>query len=133
MYTSLVEDVTKETFFISFFQDMIIKDFDLRIFYLNEQIWSYVIFSQTDEQTMLDFRKKNDKKPNRIVRYKLSSEIELKICELMKELDLNSGSLDFIKSGEKFFFLEVNPIGQFTNLSFLCNEYLEKEIANYLV
>lgn len=132
MYTSLVNSNFDKEIFISFFQENVDKDFEVRSFYLNEKIWSFAIFSQNDEQTRLDFRKYNDEKPNRNVRYNLPESIEAKICKLMKELDLNSGSLDFIKSGNEFYFLEVNPIGQFTNFSFLCNEYLEKEIANYL-
>jgi glutathione synthase/RimK-type ligase-like ATP-grasp enzyme len=35
------------------------------------------------------------------------------VDELMKLLDLNCGSIDFIKSGDKFYFLEINPTGQF--------------------
>lgn len=132
MYTSLINHKNDEDFFISFFQQKIDKDFEIRSFYLKGKIWSFAIISQNDEQTKLDFRKYNDEKPNRNVRYNLPKEIELKICELMKELDLNSGSLDFIKSGDTFYFLEVNPIGQFSNFSILCNENLENEIANYL-
>src|SRR5690606_33076101 len=131
MYTSLIDRKINKDFFITFFQEKIEKDFEVRSFYLNQIIWSFAIFSQNDEQTKLDFRKYNDKKPNRIVRYNLPLELELNICKLMKELDLNSGSLDFIKSGKEFYFLEVNPIGQFSNFSILCNENLEKEVANY--
>lgn len=132
MYTSLIKKKLKDKFFISFFQEKIEKDFEVRSFYLNQMIWSFAIFSQNAEQTKLDFRKRNDEKANRIVRYKLPLEVELKICKLMKELDLNSGSLDFIKNGSNFYFLEINPIGQFSNFSILCNENLEQEVANFL-
>ncbi|SQB45601.1 ATP-GRASP peptide maturase, grasp-with-spasm system [Chryseobacterium jejuense] len=50
----------------------------------------------------------------------------------MQSLDLNCGSLDLLKSGDKYYFLEVNPIGQFLGLSLICNYSLEKEIACYL-
>ncbi|MNY66445.1 hypothetical protein D3C86_2038720 [compost metagenome] len=50
----------------------------------------------------------------------------------MQALDLNSGSLDFIKSGDKFYFLEINAIGQFLGMSNACNYGLEREIATYL-
>lgn len=132
MYTSLVDCKTDKEFSLSFFQEKVEKDFEIRSFYLNGKIWSIAIFSQNDEQTKLDFRKYNDEKPNRNVRYNLPKTLEAKICKLMKELDLNSGSLDFIKSGDKFYFLEVNPIGQFLAVSTLCNYYLEKEVADNL-
>jgi len=51
----------------------------------------------------------------------------------MKAVNLNTGSLDFIKSTDgEYVFLEVNPAGQFGMTSASCNYYLHKEIANYL-
>ncbi|MGH1519756.1 grasp-with-spasm system ATP-grasp peptide maturase [Chryseobacterium sp. JK1] len=132
LYTAVVDEHIKNDFFISFFQEKIEKDFEIRTFYLDGKCWSFAIFSQNDEQTKVDFRKYNTEVPNRNVRYNLPKSIEEKIHLLMLSLDLNCGSLDFIKSGEKYFFLEVNPIGQFLGLSFFCNYSLEKEIATYL-
>jgi D-alanine-D-alanine ligase-like ATP-grasp enzyme len=59
--------------------------------------------------------------------------IKIKLKKLMKELQLVSGSFDIIvtKTGE-YIFLEVNPIGQFSQVSIPCNYYLEKRIALYL-
>ncbi|MDV7698421.1 grasp-with-spasm system ATP-grasp peptide maturase [Chryseobacterium soli] len=132
MYTKVINNREKKDFFISFFQEKIEKDFEIRSFYLNGQIWSMAIFSQNDEQTKTDFRKYNIEKPNRNVRYNLPKDIEQKIQLLMQSLDLNCGSLDFMKNGNKYYFLEVNPIGQFGNVSSDCNYFLEKEIAQYL-
>lgn len=129
MYTSIVEKPEKDTFFISFFQGKIEKDFEIRTFYLNGKTWSMAIFSQNDEQTKVDFRKYNDDNPNRNVRYQLPKDIEEKVHILMQTLDLNCGSLDFMKSGNKYYFLEINPIGQFGNVSADCNYFLEREIA----
>lgn len=132
LYTAIVDEYIKNDFFISFFQEKIEKDFEIRTFYLNGNCWSFAIFSQNDEQTKVDFRKYNTEVPNRNVRYNLPKSIEEKIHLLMLSLDLNCGSLDFIKSGDKYYFLEVNAIGQFLGLSFICNYSLEKEIATYL-
>jgi ATP-GRASP peptide maturase of grasp-with-spasm system len=132
IYTNVVEEYEEENFFISFFQEKIEKDFEIRSFYLNGKIWSFAIFSQKDEQTKIDFRRYNLKSPNRNVRYNLPIEIEIKIHILMKSLNLNCGSLDFLKNEDKYYFLEVNPVGQFSGLSAKCNYSLEWEIANYL-
>ena len=132
LYTAIVDEYIENDFFISFFQEKIEKDFEIRTFYLNGKCWSFAIFSQNDEQTKVDFRKYNTEVPNRNVRYNMPRSIEENIRLLMLSLDLNCGSLDFIKSGEKYFFLEVNPIGQFLGLSSICNYSLEKEIATYL-
>ncbi|MGN7866820.1 grasp-with-spasm system ATP-grasp peptide maturase [Chryseobacterium sp.] len=132
MYTTVIQENEDEDFFITFFQEKIEKDYEIRSFYLNGKVWSMAIFSQNDDQTKVDFRKYNDKKPNRKVSYRLPKNIEQKIHLLMQSLDLNSGSLDFIKSDSKYYFLEVNPVGQFLGMSVLCNYLLEKEIAEYL-
>jgi len=132
MFTAIVDEHCNDDFFISFFQEKIEKDFEIRCFYLNDKIWSFAIISQNDEQTRLDFRKYNTQTPNRNVRYQLPETIEEKIHLLMKELDLNCGSIDIIKSKEKFYFLEVNVVGQFLSLSDICNYSLDKELAMYL-
>ena len=132
MYTSIIQEKEKEEFFISFFQENIEKDFEIRTFYLHGKCWSMAIFSQNDEQTRIDFRKYNMKKPNRNVKYNLPKEIENKIDLLMHRLDLNCGSLDFIKKGNEYYFLEVNSIGQFGDVSLVYNYQLEKEIADFL-
>ncbi|MCQ9636874.1 grasp-with-spasm system ATP-grasp peptide maturase [Chryseobacterium sp. WG23] len=132
MYTSVVKEYEDASFFVTFFQEKIEKDFEIRSFYLNGTLWSTAIFSQNDEQTKIDFRKYNNQKPNRNVPYQLPKDVEDKIHLLMQSLDLNCGSLDFIKSGNKYYFLEVNTVGQFLGLSVICNYSLEKEIADYL-
>lgn len=132
MYTTIIDEKEKEEFFISFFQEKIEKDFEIRTFFLNDECFSMAIFSQNDEQTKTDFRKYNNEKPNRNIRYQLPNDLEMKIQKLMKMLDLNCGSLDFIKSGEVYYFLEVNPVGQFANVAYHCNYPLFKKIADYL-
>lgn len=132
MYTSVIEEKEEKDFFISFFQENIEKDFEIRTFYLHGKCWSMAIFSQNDEQTKIDFRKYNMKKPNRNVKYNLPEEIEEKISLLMQNLDLNCGSLDFIKKENEYYFLEVNSIGQFGDVSLVYNFQLEKEIADFL-
>ncbi|MGG1923945.1 grasp-with-spasm system ATP-grasp peptide maturase [Chryseobacterium cucumeris] len=132
MYTTVVQENENKNFLITFFQEKIEKNFEIRSFYLNGKVWSTAIFSQNDNQTKIDFRKYNDEKPNRKVPYNLPKNIEQKIHLLMQSLDLNSGSLDFIKNDGKYYFLEVNPVGQFLGISVICNYLLEKEIADYL-
>lgn len=132
IYTNIVDKKENEDFFITFFQQKIEKEFEIRSFYLNGKIWSMAIFSQNDNQTKVDYRRYNKEKPNRNVRYNLPKHIEEKIVLLMDKLDLTSGSLDFIKNENEIYFLEVNPVGQFGNVSFYCNYGLDYEIAKIL-
>jgi ATP-GRASP peptide maturase of grasp-with-spasm system len=131
-YTAVIDKKVKNNFYPTFFQEKVEKDFEIRSFYLDNKIWSVAIISQNDDQTKTDFRKYNKTKPNRNICYNLPKEIEEKIDLLMKSLDLNCGSIDLIKSGNDFYFLEINPVGQFLGVSFKCNYNLEKEIAIYL-
>jgi ATP-GRASP peptide maturase of grasp-with-spasm system len=117
----------------SLFQGYIEKAYELRIFYLDERCYSSAIFSQLDEQTKIDFRNYNHKKPNRTPPYALPKNISEKIVSFMKAIHLNSGSIDIIVTPKKeYIFLEVNPVGQFFQVSYPCNFYLEEKVADFL-
>lgn len=121
-------------FLPSLFQQMIEKKYEIRAFFIKGHIYSMCIFSQLDAKTSIDFRKYNEKKPNRRVPFILPSIIEDKIKLLISKLDLTSGSIDIIKGVDnEYYFLEVNPVGQFGMVSYPCNYYLEKKIAEYLI
>lgn len=132
--TVLVDDVVfnrySKKFSVSFFQQYIEKKYEIRTFYMNGFFKSMAIFSQANEKTKVDFRNYDRLNPNRLVPYKLPSVLEGKLKILMDKLGLNSGSIDIICSPNgKYYFLEVNPIGQFQWLSRHCNYNLEKLIA----
>jgi ATP-GRASP peptide maturase of grasp-with-spasm system len=138
MYTNeITEQDLKEipnTFFPSLIQEKIRKKYEVRIFYLNGKCYSMAIFSQNDTQTQLDFRRYNWVKPNRYIPYNLPKNEEKKIILLMKRLDLNCGSIDLIKSVDNnYYFLEVNPTGQFGMVDFPCNYGLHKKVAEQLI
>lgn len=124
----------EDEFFPSFFQKYIEKEIEIRSFYLEGEFYSMAIFSQADEQTKIDFRDYNDEDPNRTVPFNLPKVLEEKLHKLMVRLKLNTGSLDLILSPNgTFYFLEVNPVGQFGMTSYPCNYYLEKKIAQALI
>jgi ATP-GRASP peptide maturase of grasp-with-spasm system len=116
------------------FQKKIEKTFEIRSFYISNKFYSIAIMSQNDEKTKLDFRNYNKNIPNRTPPYNLPKIIENRLSKLMNNLELNSGSIDLLvdKKGH-YFFLEINPIGQFYQVSKPCNYLLEKKIANYLI
>jgi len=117
----------------SLVQSYVEKKYELRIFFLENNYFTSVIFSQNDEQTKIDFRNYNTIKPNRTPPFILPIEIldKLKLC--MKKIGLNSGSIDMIVTpSNDFVFLEVNPVGMFWQVSYPCNFYIEREIAKFL-
>jgi len=119
----------------SLFQEYIDKEIEIRVFYLDKKCYSMAIFSQNNEKTKLDFRNYDDKNPNRFVPYKLPEMQEKIITTFMESIGLNTGSLDLIKSvvDGKFYFLEVNPFGQFGMTSKPCNYNLHKKVADFLI
>jgi len=130
-----VEDLenSEERIFPSLTQSYIEKAYELRIFYLNGDCYSCAIFSQNDPKTKVDFRNYNREKGNRTSPYNLPTSMKTKIKIFMDSVDLNCGSLDIIVTKQKeYVFLEVNPIGQFFQVSFPCNYFLDEKIVNYL-
>jgi ATP-GRASP peptide maturase of grasp-with-spasm system len=122
-----------DEFYYSLFQSEIVKKYEVRSFYLHGNFYSMAIFSQNDTQTEVDFRKYNNDKPNRMVPFKLPLDIEQKLDKLMRLMRLDSGSIDIIVSEKnEFYFLEINPVGQFGMVSQPCNYFIERHIATYL-
>lgn len=114
-------------------QQEINKKFEIRSFYFNNKFFSSVIFSQGNPNTELDFRNYDTENPNRVVPYKLPKKIEKKLIKLCDKIGLKSGSFDiaYTKQDEYVLF-EVNPVGQFEQVSFPCNYKIHKEIAKFL-
>lgn len=138
IYTSKVTKELEEipdSFFPSLFQEAIPKVIEIRVFFYKGECYSMAIFSSRDEKTSVDFRNYNFEKPNRYVPYKLPKTVENKVQKFMNCLDMISGSLDILlnKDNNEYVFLEVNPVGQFSMVSFPCNYYLERVVANSLI
>lgn len=126
------QEITQEHYWYSLFQKEISKKYELRIFTFFDNIYTMAIFSQMDSESSLDFRNVdvNGTHPNRMVPYQLPNDIELKIRMLMKRLNLESGSIDMVvDDNDDYYFLEVNPVGQFNFVSEICNYYIERDIA----
>ncbi|QDW24735.1 grasp-with-spasm system ATP-grasp peptide maturase [Pedobacter sp. KBS0701] len=136
-YTSNLDldDVDKltENFFPSLLQKKILKIADIRSVYFRGEFYSMAIFSQGNSKTDTDFRNYDTVTPNRNTPFKLPSDIEQKLSRLCKYLGQDFCSIDILMdSNYDFYFLEINPVGQFGMVSMPCNYYIEKKIANYL-
>jgi ATP-GRASP peptide maturase of grasp-with-spasm system len=137
MYTAVLTEADlsslPERFPPSLFQERIQKEYEIRAFYIEGEIYSMAIFSQQDETTKEDFRNYNVDRPNRYVPYELSVSTAVAIDSLMRAVNLGTGSIDLIHSVEgRDVFLEVNPVGQFGMVSKSCNYPLERRIAELL-
>jgi ATP-GRASP peptide maturase of grasp-with-spasm system len=141
IYKMLTELITIDSlklipdkFFPSFFQNCIEKNYEIRVFFIDNKCYSMAIFSQKNDKTTTDFRNYDYVKPNRTVPYKLPSVETEKIIKFMNKMNFKIGSIDLIKSVDnEYIFLEVNLNGQYGMLSHACNYHLDKKIAQYLM
>ena len=136
-YTELFseEDIYKvdEKFYPTFFQKLINKKFEIRAFYLNNEFYCVAIISLNNLKTQIDYRKYDKEQPNRNIPFKLPMIIQKKLKKLIKDLSLKYCSIDLIYGeDQQFYFLEINPIGQFGNVSYFGNYYLEMQVAKLL-
>jgi len=123
-----------ERFLPTLAQELLEKQYEIRVFYLAGRLYPAAIFSQADPRTRIDFRHYNMTKPNRNVPYRLEPRIEESIRRLMGVLGFTTGSLDFVRTvDDRLVFLEVNPVGQFGMVSASCNYQIEKDVAEYLL
>jgi len=115
-------------------QKEIKKSYELRVFFLGGDFYPMAIFSQSNDQTKVDFRNYDRQKPNRCIPYVLPPELKEKLSLFIKLVQMNTGSIDLIVTPEnQFVFLEVNHIGQFGWLSRNCNYNIEEKIATHLI
>lgn len=127
-------DWGEDKFEPSLFQEYVDKKFEVRSFYFKEKFYSMAIFSQNNKKTETDFRNYDEVNPNRMVPFILPVELENKLKKLCLLLNLDTGSFDLIYGvDDEFYFLEVNPVGQFGFVSGLCNYNLEKIMAEYFI
>jgi hypothetical protein len=116
------------------FQQYIEKKYELRSFYFHGTFFTYAILSQNNPKTAIDFRNYDDDAPNRCIPFNLPPEYSLKLELLMKKLRLDTGSFDIlVDKNDAYYFLEVNPVGQFGYGSYECNSNIEEFIADYLI
>lgn len=136
-YTSKIkkEDVCRlpTDLFPCIFQKEIKKKYELRVFFFEDKFYAMSIFSQKNALSKVDSRRFENIVP-RTTPYKLPADIEMKLKLLFNYLKLYTGSADLIVSEDnKFYFLEINPVGQYGMVSLSCNYHIEKIVVEYLI
>ncbi|MGM9512564.1 grasp-with-spasm system ATP-grasp peptide maturase [Larkinella sp. GY13] len=120
-------------FFPSLVQEELLKEYELRIVFVNDILYTMAIFSQSDDQTKVDWRNYNYQKPSRLVPYKLPEGVTFLVKKFIQTSGLNTGAIDMVVTKDKrYVFLECNPNGQISMVSEQCNYPIEKYIASYL-
>ncbi|WP_396146911.1 hypothetical protein [Flavobacterium sp.] len=128
--TNKILTQTPKEFSISFFQERIIADFEIRVIYIAGHFQSTAIFNF---ENSIDIRTKFIKMDNlRFVPFKLPQEIVEKLKKVFQKFNLNYGSADLMYSNNEYYFLEINPTGQISFINNACNFHLEYLMAKKL-
>jgi len=123
----------EDNMFPTLFQEKINTHFEIRVFYIDGKLFASAILCDAGYNT--DDRKKIMSQSNiHVIPYALPEILKENIAKFMHSMNLAMGAIDLIKckSGE-YYFLEVNPIGQYLYESEKCNFHIEKHIAEYLI
>jgi len=119
------------SFIPSLIQEEIEKKYEIRTFFINNLFWSIAIFSQESQDSSVDYRVVVS---NHKTSFILPGQLKNKISRLAKKMNLNSGSVDWIYSVDnRFYFLEINPLGIFNDVSIFGGYNIEKEIAKLIL
>lgn len=111
------------------FQKAIKKDYELRITVVGENIFSAKVDSQKDPETRNDWRKKK----LQFERAEIPTELRDMCIRLTKELNLQFGAIDLIKTPEgSYVFLEINPNGQWAWIETQTGYKISESIINQL-
>ncbi|MDO4726041.1 MAG: hypothetical protein Q4A56_02315 [Porphyromonadaceae bacterium] len=117
-----INNLNINTFFYSLFQEQIEPLFEIRTFVWDNKTYSASILNDDSIEE------------NRICPCKLPLDVESKLLELMTKIGIESGSADFIIDRNlNYWFLEINPVGQFDFVDKHCNYNISKIIAQTLI
>lgn len=124
-------------YYYSLFQTNIPKKYELRIFFLFDKYYPAAIIPGNNDSVdgrILDVKTVTGLEVKRVLPIDIPTEIIRRLKLLMKELHLESGSIDMIVTpDDEYVFLEVNPVGQYDYVGKRCNYQLDKEIALTLI
>lgn len=121
--------------FPSLIQRKIIKEVEIRVFFFENNFFSLARKPKIGKSCKkIDWRDYNmNYESMRFFPIDIESSIIKKLKSLSKELNINTGSYDLLFSDGKYYFLEVNPHGQFGFVSSIGSYFVEQKIARFLI
>ncbi|HEX7034058.1 MAG TPA: hypothetical protein VF172_13750 [Nitrososphaera sp.] len=115
------------------FQEYVPKTTEFRVTIVGENLHVAEIFSQRSRKTRDDWRRYDNFKKTPYVQSQLPNEVSKKLLKLMREMKLEYGAADLIKTpSDDFVFLEVNPNGRWWWVQELTGMDITKSIAKHL-
>ncbi|MBP6586142.1 MAG: hypothetical protein KA215_10815 [Flavobacterium sp.] len=134
-YTTKIDHSNFSPIFPSLIQEEIEKEFEVRMFIFGNLVYSLGILSQESEKTKVDVRNYDFDNPNYVFPIQIPNELISKCKKLLRRMGLMTGSFDFIKSKTdgQYYFLEVNPNGEFDLFNFYLGDHIYINVALELI
>jgi glutathione synthase/RimK-type ligase-like ATP-grasp enzyme len=111
------------------YQEHIEKEYELRITIVGKDVFAASVDSQSDTEALVDWRRKKIK----FEKYELPEDLKNKCLLLLDKLNISYGAFDFIKAKNGiYYFLEVNPNGQWVWIEKDTGQLISESIINYL-
>jgi glutathione synthase/RimK-type ligase-like ATP-grasp enzyme len=111
----------------SYFQEFVSKDYEVRVTIIDNKVFAVKI----ESSEKVDWRKHGSS--NSYSKMYLPDDLQLKCLSILKKLNLDFGAFDFIVNKGNYYFLEVNPNGQWYWLEESLDLSISDNIFNYLV
>lgn len=127
-------DYLKQSFPLpSIYQENIPKELDIRITVIGRQVFATAIHSQINKDSVIDWRRAQDVNLPHYT-HTLPEDIKNKCLEIVEKFGLKFGAIDMIlgKNG-KYYFLEINPNGQWAWIEKRTGYKLTKVLTDMLI
>lgn len=111
-------------------QEAIIPKIDIRVTVIGEHIYPVAI-KYDDKGIDEDWRTRKEDLHYELI--ELPKDIEKKCLKLLKKLNLNFGCIDMAKQNENYYFIEINPTGEWDWLMYNLKLDIDEKIANNLM
>lgn len=135
VYTELYdkEELTEEAFSSPFFiQEGIVPKIDIRVTVVEEEVIAIKISDKKEKSSIdIDWRRLKNELSYEL--FELPETVENLCRELLKKLNLKFGGIDLVLQNEKFFFIEINPTGEWSWLQQTTGVKIDSVIVNSLV
>tara|TARA_R110001583_G_scaffold42556_14_gene135425 strand:- start:4361 stop:5347 length:987 start_codon:yes stop_codon:yes gene_type:complete len=130
--SNFIDKITTNGAMPIYLQRQIIKQSDIRATVVGDKVFGAKILSQDSDVSTIDWRKSDAILPHE--RIDIPSEIKGMCLRLCERFNLNFAAIDFIldHSGH-FWFLEINPNGQWAWIESLLGYPISNEIAGLLL
>lgn len=114
-----------------FLQEYLENKIDMRVTFINNKVFPVSITTANDK--ILGDWRTNNKETLEYKSLNLPNNIVKCIKKLMKKLNLVFGGIDLIFCDGKYYFIEVNPTGEWAWIDANCKLGISDEICNFLI